>query len=185
MQTNRLNRRSMLRTAAVAAGAASGVFGWRPARAAERLKFNAAIDAAWEAGLAALKPSAVELERGLKLHAESLVFDCYGFSPRCAVDGDQIAKTIAAGAADVELQDLQEDMAMTRCVVSPQERAEFELGWQAAGVTSMDAPPTATIGSACGRANPASRSATANAAKPASAPLSAPSAIRGQGVRTR
>ena len=137
MQTKRLHRRAVLRTAAAAAGAASGAFGWRKARAADRPKFNAVIDGAWEAGLAVLKPSAAELERGLKIHAESLVFDCYGFSPRCAVDGDRMAKAIAAGAADVELQDMQEDMAMTRCVVSPEERAEFELGWEAAGVTCI------------------------------------------------
>ena len=137
MQTNRLNRRALLRAAAAAPWAAGLAFGTRKVSAAQRPKFNAAIDAAWEAGLAALKPSAVELERGLKLHAESLVFDCYGFSPRCAVDGDRIAKAVAAGASDVELQDLQEDMAMSRCVISPQERAEFELGWQAAGVTCI------------------------------------------------
>jgi membrane dipeptidase len=106
-------------------------------RAAQRPKFNAAIDAAWEAGLATLNPSPVELERGLKLHEESLVSDCYGFSPRCAVDGDRIAKAVAAGASAVEIQDMQEDMGMTRCVVSPQEQSEFELGWQAAGVTCI------------------------------------------------
>jgi hypothetical protein len=38
------------------------------------------------------------------------------------VYGDIVAKAIAAGAADVELQDLQKDMAMTRCVVSSNER---------------------------------------------------------------
>lgn len=126
MQTSRLNRRALLRAAAAAPWAAGLAFGTRKVSPAQRPKFNSAIDAAWEAGLAALKPSALELERGLKLHAESLVFDCYGFSPRCAVDGDRIAKAVAAGASDVELQDLQEDMAMSRCVISPQERAEFE-----------------------------------------------------------
>jgi membrane dipeptidase len=137
MQTNRSNRRALLRAAAAAPWAAGLTFASRRARAAQRPKFNVAIDAAWEAGLASLKPSAVELERGLKIHAESLVFDCYGFSPRCAVDGDRMAKAVAAGASAVELQDMQEDMAMSRCVVSPQERAEFELGWQAAGVTCI------------------------------------------------
>src|SRR6187551_2602809 len=127
MQTNPFTRRALLRATAAAPLAAALTFGTPRSRAAERPKFNAAIDAAWQAGLAALKPSALELERGLKLHEESLVFDCYGFSPRCAVDGDRIAKAVAAGAANVEVQDLQEDMGMTRCVVSPQERAEFEL----------------------------------------------------------
>ena len=137
MQTNPCTRRALLRATAAAPWAAGLAFSTSRLRAAERPKFNAAIDAAWQAGLAILKPSALELERGLKLHEESLVFDTYGFSPRCAVDGDHIAKAIAAGASSVEVQDLQEDMGMTRCVISPQERAEFELGWQAAGVTCI------------------------------------------------
>jgi len=137
MQTKQITRRALLRATATAPWAASLALGTRRSRAAERGKFNAGIDAAWQAGLATLKPSAAELERGLKLHEESLVFDCYGFSPRCAVDGERMAKAVAAGASSVELQDLQEDMAMTRCAVSPQERAEFELGWRAAGVTCI------------------------------------------------
>src|SRR4029078_9551702 len=73
----------------------------------------------------------------LRLHAESLVFDCYGFAPRSALDGDAVAKATAAGASDAELQDLQEDMGIMRSVVSAAERAEFELGWKAAGVTCI------------------------------------------------
>lgn len=107
------------------------------AQGAERRRFNEVIDGAWQAGLESLKPSPTELDRGLKLHAESLVFDCYGFAPRCAVDGDALAKAIGQGASDEELQDLREDMSMTRCVVNAEERAEFELAWQAAGVTCI------------------------------------------------
>jgi membrane dipeptidase len=137
MHTNRFSRRRLLKVAA-AASLTTGLGRFtRRTRAAERPKFNAAIDAAWQAGLAVLKPSAVELDRGLRLHAESLVFDGYGFSPRAAVDGSRLAKAVAAGASDVELQDLREDMGMTRPVASPAERAEFELAWQAAGVTCI------------------------------------------------
>jgi len=39
------------------------------------------IREAWERGLAVLKPSAAELERGLALHGESLVLDTFGFLP--------------------------------------------------------------------------------------------------------
>jgi membrane dipeptidase len=129
-----ISRRQALQAAAATAA-------WpllrRTSRAAERPHFNEAIDAAWQAGLDALKPTAVELDRGLKLHQESLVFDCYGFSPRCAVDGDAIAKAVTQGASDEELQDLKEDQGMTRCVVNAAERTEFELAWQAAGVTCI------------------------------------------------
>lgn len=128
------SRRRLLQSAALAT---TLLLSGRGLRAAERKKFNATIDAAWQAGLETLKPSATELERGLKLHQESLVFDCYGFSPRCAVDGEAIAKAVAQGASDEELQDMREDQGMTQCVVNAQERAEFELAWEAAGVTCI------------------------------------------------
>jgi membrane dipeptidase len=130
-------RRRWLQSAAAAISATALLGSVRHARAAERPAFNPTIDAAWQAGLAALKPSAKELEKGLALHAESVVFDCYGFAPRCAVDGDAIAKAVAAGASNEELQDLRESQSMTRAVVSEAERKEFELAWRAAGVTCI------------------------------------------------
>jgi membrane dipeptidase len=137
MSTHGLSRRRLLQ-AACAVPLTSGLSqAAKNATAAERPRFNAAIDAAWQAGLQTLKPSSRDLEHGLDLHADALVFDAYGFSPRCAVDGEKIAKAAAAGASDSELQDLQEAMGMTRCVVSAAERAEFQLAWQAAGVTCI------------------------------------------------
>lgn len=136
--TRTITRRSLLKSAAAATTlAATKTFTAKKSRAAERPKFNEAIDSAWQAGLDALKPSAAELDRGLALHAESLVFDIYGFSPRSAVDGDAIAAAVAKGASSEEVQDLQEDMSMTRSVIDERERAEFEMAWQAAGVTCI------------------------------------------------
>ncbi|WP_425615323.1 dipeptidase [Anatilimnocola sp. NA78] len=131
------SRRRLLKAALATPVVAAAASVSRSTRAADRPKFNASIDASWQAGLEALKPSPVELERGLRLHAESLVFDCYGFAPRCAIDGEVIAKAVTAGASDEELQDLREEMGMTRCVNSDAERKEFELAWQAAGVTCI------------------------------------------------
>jgi membrane dipeptidase len=131
----RISRRTLLRAGVASAAAPAIPSRWAVGQS--RPPFNAAIDAAWQAGLDVLKPSAAELERGLRLHAESLVFDCYGFSPRAAIDGDHLARMIAAGASDVEVQDLQEEMSMTRAVVSREERAEFEMAWRAAGVTCI------------------------------------------------
>jgi membrane dipeptidase len=90
-----------------------------------------------EAGLKALKPNAKELEHGLKLHAESLVFDVYGFSPRAALDTEALRNAYDAGASDSEIQDLREEMGMIRCTSDPAERAEFETAWRAAGVTTI------------------------------------------------
>jgi len=98
---------------------------------------NPQIQHARDVALAILKPSAAELERGLRLHAESIVFDSYGFSPRAAIDGDLLAATIEAGASPQEIEDLQEDMTMTRYVTDPAEQQEYQSAWQASGVTCI------------------------------------------------
>jgi membrane dipeptidase len=98
---------------------------------------NPKVRHAREVALEILKPTSRELEHGLRLHAESLVFDAYGFSPRAAVDGDALAAAVAAGAAAAELKDMREDMTMTRCVSNPQEQNEYLDAWRASGVTCI------------------------------------------------
>lgn len=95
------------------------------------------IAQAREVALRLLKPSREELEHGLRLHSDSLVFDGYGFAPRAAIDGDAMKDAVEAGASDLELRDLTEDMSMTRAATDPTERAEFEAAWEAAGVTCI------------------------------------------------
>lgn len=101
------------------------------------VKLTPAMEQARAAGLKSLKPTARELEHGLKLHAESVVFDAYGFAPRAALDVDTLRQAYDAGASDAELQDMREEMGMIRCAADPAERAEFETAWQAAGVTCI------------------------------------------------
>ena len=98
---------------------------------------NPVIQEARQAALDLLKPSPKDLEHGLELHAQSLVFESYGFSPRAAVDGDVIRAAVEAGASDLEIQDLQEGMSMTRAATDPVEQAEFKQAWEAAGVTCI------------------------------------------------
>ena len=93
------------------------------------------ITEARQVALDVLKPSRKELEHGLELHAQSLVIESYGFSPRSAVDGSALANAYEAGASEVELNDLKEEMSMTRCVYDPGERTEYMTAWDAAGVT--------------------------------------------------
>lgn len=100
-------------------------------------RLNPKIQSAREAALRVLKPSKAELDRGLKLHAESIVFDAYGFGPRAAVDGDALARAAEAGASQVELKDLREEMTMTRFVTDPVEQQEFRDAWRASGVTCV------------------------------------------------
>ena len=98
---------------------------------------NAKIEDAKQAALDVLKPSQRDLEHGLELHANSVVFDCYGFAPRAAMDGDAIRAAMEEGASELELKDMREDMGMTRAAVDPAERAEFLEAWKAAGMTCI------------------------------------------------
>lgn len=98
---------------------------------------NETIYRAREIATDILKPSPKELEHGLELHANSLVFDTYGFAPRAALDGDALRAAAEAGASDIEMQDLREEMTMTRYVTNEGERAEFVQAWQASGVTCI------------------------------------------------
>jgi membrane dipeptidase len=96
-----------------------------------------AIQEAREAALAALQPSRRDLEYGLALHHECLVCDAYGFAPRAAVDGDALRAATEAGASEAELQDLIEEMAMTRWATDAREREEHLAAWGASGVTCI------------------------------------------------
>lgn len=98
---------------------------------------NEVIYRAREIATDVLQPSPKDLEHGLELHANSLVFDTYGFAPRAAVDGDAIRRAAEDGASKMELQDLRESMSMTRYVTDAAERAEFVQAWQASGVTCI------------------------------------------------
>ncbi|PAW88093.1 MAG: dipeptidase [Pedosphaera sp. Tous-C6FEB] len=98
---------------------------------------NERINKARDVALGVLKPSPKELEHGLRLHAESLVFETYGFAPRAALDGLKFGEFAAGGASDAELTDLREEMMMTRWATDAQERKEFLEAFRAAGVTCI------------------------------------------------
>jgi membrane dipeptidase len=106
-------------------------------RIAARIQANPVIQRGRAAALEVLKPSERDLQHGLELHAQSLVFDAYGFAPRAAIDSTAYTRAFEAGASDAELQDLSEDLSMTRAVQDPAEKEEFETGWRAAGVTCI------------------------------------------------
>ena len=98
---------------------------------------NEAIERSRQAALDVLKPSKKELEHGLELHAGSVVVESYGFSPRMAIDGDVMRAAMEAGASDAEIEDMREDMMMSRAVDSLAEREEYLSVWRAAGVTCV------------------------------------------------
>ncbi|MCD6307502.1 MAG: membrane dipeptidase [Candidatus Latescibacteria bacterium] len=103
----------------------------------KRIAANEKIQEARMAAKKILRPSRAELEHGLELHANSLVIESYGFVPRSAPDGDRVRGAMEAGASADEIEDLREDMSMTRWATVPAERIEFMDAMKAAGVTCV------------------------------------------------
>ena len=50
-----------------------------------------------------LKPTQAQIEHAWELHFGSLVFESYGFAPRCAMDGARLQEAVLAGVAGEEL----------------------------------------------------------------------------------
>ena len=103
----------------------------------KQVRINDKIKADFEMAKNILKPTQKQLEHGLELHKNSLVIDCYGFMPRAAYDGALVNSAINSKASSLEIQDMQEDMSMTRFVLDKKEREEFENAWEASGVTCV------------------------------------------------
>jgi membrane dipeptidase len=98
---------------------------------------NTKIEYARKCALEILMPSKKDLEHGLELHKNSIVFDSYGFSPSSPVDGDAVRKALEANASRNEIKDLKEEMAMTRHVFNEELRKEYLEAWEASGVTCV------------------------------------------------
>ncbi len=86
---------------------------------------NEQIERAREVALGILKPSKADLDRGLAIHRDSVVVESYSLGLMAPVDGQAVAAAIEAGATEAELQDLNEDMRMTRWVDEPALFDEF------------------------------------------------------------
>jgi membrane dipeptidase len=95
------------------------------------------IEKAWQEALSILKPTTKELEHGLALHADAFVCESYGFAPRSAVDQEVIRQALEEGASAMELQDLSEDMSMTRHVTDVHERERYIEAWKVSGVNCI------------------------------------------------
>jgi len=144
-EANTSSRRTLLKATALSAAAlsftntsaAQQTKTGEAQRLDELIQGNQTIARAKQIALDILKPSQKQIEHGLKLHAESLVFDGYAFSPRTSTDPVIIAKMMEDGASEVELQDATEDMGMTRAVTNLREREEFMMAFRASGVTCI------------------------------------------------
>ncbi len=137
-------RRFLKHAAALSALGAAGAFPGRAGRASAAAEVSSALSPPNEtiqkarlAALSVLKPSRKELEHGFDLHANSLVFESYGFAPRAAPDGDLLRAAMEAGASEAELGDLREELPMIRCATDERERKEFLEAFRASGVTCI------------------------------------------------
>jgi membrane dipeptidase len=141
MNINLHSRRSFLKTAAAVSllsNMPGGGILVRNSRAATALDpANDAIRGSRDIALSILKPTRMQLDHGFDLHANSVVFESYGFAPRAAIDGDALNAAFEAGAGPAELSDLREEMMLTRCATDQAERDEFVEAFRAAGVTCV------------------------------------------------
>jgi membrane dipeptidase len=95
------------------------------------------IQQARDTALDILKPTQSQIDHGLELHRESIVIETYGLGFRAPVDADALSAARDAGASPLELQDLSENMRMTRWADDPNLREEYRQAWQASGVTCI------------------------------------------------
>jgi membrane dipeptidase len=95
------------------------------------------IEKCWEVAIKLLNPSRKELEKGLKIHQESIIWDAYGFAPISSVNSEILKKLIKDGATEIEIQDLKEDMMMTGYVYNKEEQDIYFNAWQTSGVTCI------------------------------------------------
>ena len=95
---------------------------------------NEQVQKAREIALAVLQPDQKEIDHGLELHHNSLVFESYGFSPRAAIDGETVTRLVEEGVSDDELREVLEEMLLTRMVTDPTLRQQYREAFDYAGV---------------------------------------------------
>ena len=81
-----------------------------------------------------LRPDEKTLRHGLELHAESYVFDAYGFSPTGGGAAPHVEKLISAGASRNEINRALEEFRMIGCFEDPQMVKLLKEAWEFAGV---------------------------------------------------
>lgn len=81
-----------------------------------------------------LNPTAKDLEHGLELHKNSLVFDAYGFAPSVVGNSPRIPELVAAHASRDEIRFANEAYHMTEGFRDPQIRKLLREAWEYGGV---------------------------------------------------
>lgn len=92
------------------------------------------IETCRQAALDILKPSKKQLEHGLELHRDALVWDAYGFAPSGIADYSRIEKIISKNAAPDELILAKEEEQQLKSLWSNEAAKTYRDGWEASGV---------------------------------------------------
>lgn len=95
------------------------------------------IKECWDLALSKLKATKKEIEKGLEIHKESIVWDAYGFAPVSTINSKVLKKEIEEGATGIEIQDLKEDMMQTGYIIDKKEREIYLKAWGVSGVTCI------------------------------------------------
>jgi membrane dipeptidase len=133
-----LSRRSLLRSLPLAALSSSFHIHAQSSASTDIWRTgNPTIDTPREHALKLLKPTAAQLQHAWELHFNSIVFESYGFAPRCAIDAEALNQAMESGASPEELSDLRESQSMNRHTTDETERKEFLDAFHAAGVTCI------------------------------------------------
>ncbi len=97
-------------------------------------KMNKRIEACRQAALEVLQPSKKDLEHGLELHRDALVWDSYGFAPTGPFDCEKIERIITENADAGEFRNNIEEMRSIGFLDDPEAMREYREAWEASGV---------------------------------------------------
>ena len=87
-----------------------------------------------QAAMDVLHPDEKTLRHGLELHANSYVFDAYGFSPGGGGNCPRVRELIDAGASRDEINRASEEYRMCGAYDDPEMRARLKAAWEFSGV---------------------------------------------------
>lgn len=98
---------------------------------------NAKIESCRQTALKILNPSPKDLEHGLELHKESLVWDSYGFAPRGSYDSEKLHNLADQNASYEEFRNEVEESNSLGFWDNEKAVTEYKEAWEASGVSCI------------------------------------------------
>jgi len=98
---------------------------------------NKKMKNAWNTALKFLKADTKDIEHGLELHRNSLVFDFYGLEPLGPSELELFNETVENGISVSEIQEMKEDMRHFSVIGNKDYEKEYKMAWETSGVTCL------------------------------------------------